>query len=222
MTTTKSAMIPLLHIIIDQAEGLIGNLIVNKQCSSWEIARNFLLKIRDTAPKDGSYYKTDVIATWADGMQVKVREDVTNDGTYNADLAERIRGLWLFYGGLKKPSHMSDEDYEKILSDKSRVDAAIQHLKRYSLEDDPKEEAKKEAIRQQLNDNLKTAVVDASLFKTSIKADIEKTALLIGGLLRLVEDPDMKNSGMSPIAIRAGSMELRKAMAALMRAKDVI
>ncbi len=221
MTTTKSAMIPLLHISINQAEGATEGL-VKCQCPTWNDAIAALMRIRNVAPKDGSHYKTDVIATWADGMIVQLREDVTNDGTYDVNLAERIRGLWLFYGGLKKPSHMSDEDYEKILSDKSRVDAAIQHLKRYSLEDDPKEEAKKEAIRQQLNDNLKTAVADASLFKTSIKADIEKTALLIGGLLRLVEDPDMKNSGMSPIAIRAGSMELRKAMAALMRAKDVI
>jgi len=116
-TPTKTAMIPLRCISIEQVEGETDNL-TKCGCQTWAAAYFALNKIRAKAPKDGSYYKTDVVVNWADGMVVSVREDVSNDGRYIPDLAGHIRDMWLFYGGLKKPDHLTEDQYEDLTKDK--------------------------------------------------------------------------------------------------------
>ncbi len=202
MNATKSAMIPIRHISINQAEGMIGTL-VKGVSTSWAMANATLGRIRDQAPKDGSYYKTDVIVTWADGLEVRIREDVTNDGKYNADLANSIRSTWQFYAGFHKPDHLTEEQYDKITSDIPRRDAAVEYLKKYDLSDRALPVGKP----------LETPPVS----KNEINAVIDR----VGRLLTCVESPEMR-SIMTTVAIRAGSLELRKAMAALIRAKEAM
>ncbi len=196
-------MIPIRHISINQAEGMIGTL-VKGVSTSWAMANATLGRIRDQAPKDGSYYKTDVIVTWADGLEVRIREDVTNDGKYNADLASNVRSTWQFYAGFHKPDHLTEEQYDKITSDIARRDAAVAHLKRYELRD------------QALPEKLEPITVPTPS-KDEIHAVIDRVARL----LATVESPEMKKA-MTAIAIRASSLELRKSLAALIRARDMM
>ncbi len=206
MNATKTTMIPVISITINQAEGMHGQMLKGAH-TTWEAANKMLASIKHSAPKDGSYYKTDVIVIWADGMQVSTREDVANSDRYLANLATNIRSTWLFYAGLKKPDHLTEEQYDRITSDIARRDAAVAYLKKYDLNDG--------------TSIVKTTVAEIEhrlLTKDGINKAIERVAALLAS----VESPEMKNGAMTPIAIRASSMELRKAIAALIRARDVM
>ncbi len=200
MNATKSAMIPIKSITINQAEGLTERMLKGT-FTTWAAANAMLRCIKIGAPTDGSYYKTDVVVTWADGMIVSTREDVANSDRYDANLATNIRNLWLFYGGLKRPSHMSEENYEKIISDVSRRDTAVAYLKKYDLDD---------AVI--LDDRIiQVPKVSAS--------EVDDAIERIARLLARIEAPEMK-SVMGDAQIRTASMDMRRAIASLMRVRD--
>ncbi len=206
MNTTKTAMIPLRCISVEQAEGVTANL-TKCGCQTWAAANAALGRIQFKAPTDGSYYKTDVTVTWADGMDVRIREDVSNDGTYMPNLAERIRNLWLYYAGLRKPDHLTEEQYEDLTDDKSRKNTAVKCLTTYSLED-----AVPEPVAKKFDPDT------APVWPT--EREFEIVTEMLAGLIKRVESEQAKTER-EAATIRKVGMELRKSLAALIRASDL-
>lgn len=89
-----------------------------------------------TAPASGGYDKCDFIITWEDGETYEGRFDLTREDRRRSDLLEKH--VWeslTFSAGVRKPSHLSKEDYERYLKNigPERVASAKAALDKYDL-----------------------------------------------------------------------------------------
>jgi hypothetical protein len=79
-----------------------------------------LMQMAHDAPTLG-YDKTDFRITWEDGYVYEGRYDLHHISQQQEnpnrciDLADHIRGFILFCSGTRRPHHLSEEEYEKIL-----------------------------------------------------------------------------------------------------------
>ncbi|WP_430510890.1 hypothetical protein [Gottfriedia solisilvae] len=87
---------------------------------------------------EGGYYKTKFIIHWEDGNSYTGRIDVDRSMRiiFNP-LREHITDHCQFYGGVKKPSHMAEEDYKNYLNmfDAETSKDLLLFLEKYSLDD---------------------------------------------------------------------------------------
>ncbi len=112
-------------ITIHQAEGPHADCVKTTH-STWVDAEARIQRICDTAPKDGCYYKTDFQVEFADGEIYSGRYDSAHPESkaYEGTLAKHIRNHLEFYAGLRRPGHMSEADYDRILAEREN-DPAI-------------------------------------------------------------------------------------------------
>jgi hypothetical protein len=208
MTATAhiKTQVPVHSIRIEQAEGI--DPMVKITVVTWAEAAAVLGKIALEAPKGGGYLKVDCAVEWADGFTVKVREDVKPlSATYRADLAGHIRELWQFYAGFRRPDHFTEEQYDaKITSDRERVAEATQALVRYSFTDAPASGGVDSTAKA---GGASTAPAPVGSHPTP--AEINRAKVLIASLVSRTE----ANNGK-----RALALELRKALAAMIRAEE--
>ena len=204
MTSATMNKIPVKSIRIEQAEGPTDRL-VRATASSFEQANRYLTRIADMAPKDGSYYKTDVTITWEDGFSTQVREDVVHVSKAAPNLAEHVRRFWAFYAGFHRPDHIDPDRYDALVAENpKRRDDATEALKKYALEDIPQKAAPAPA-----RSNPAPA-------PRPLPEEIEQMLVILGQRVKLLES--QPNAGV----FRSITMELRKAMAALIRARDMM
>ncbi len=85
-------------------------------------ANSFLTGLAKTAPGPrGGYDKTAFRVTWEDGETYEGRYDLHHvqcrqeNPNGLIDLGDHVRGFLEFYAGLRKPSHMKQEDYEHCI-----------------------------------------------------------------------------------------------------------
>lgn len=86
-------------------------------CASWDAANTRLQQWARTAPKDGSYNKTDVTVNLSDDFSVSFRFDLTRDHRYGVDLRRHTLEHCQFFAGVLKPFHLSKEQYERYLDE---------------------------------------------------------------------------------------------------------
>jgi len=209
--TQKRAQVPLGSIVVNQTEGAPP--LLQALVHTWEGANKAIAHIRTSAPKDGSYYKTDVIITWADGFKVTVREDVKGYGAeYTCDISRNMLYLWQFYAGFRKPANITEGEYEEILAmDRKRVLDATEALTRYALVDGPKPAT---TVAQSA-----PAVAPSTVAMWPSQAQLNDIKIAVAELIRRAEHPVHVSANAAKA--RAMSMELRKALAALIRAQDI-
>lgn len=192
MTSATSKNIAVVQIITQWSiDGVPGT----QQSTTWAEANQGLsnaLSTDKTIPRYRVIVKYRI--TWADGFLV--------EGTYKpilgrkADLAADIKNMWQYYAGFWKPDNQTPEDYDKkVAEDPKRRDEATKALSMYSLHDVPSDAAVTEKI-------LATNPVTID--------DLELTQQFIGRMVRGIEETLPVNR---PVA-----MELRKALAAIIRA----
>ncbi len=108
--------------------------------------------------------------------------------------------MWVFYAGFAKPTHLTEEDYAKITEDKARTAAATLCLKKYSL------------TENETADEIPTV---ALVTREEVTLAIEH----VGRLLARIEAPEMRTV-MSKPQIHTQSMDMRRALASLIRVRD--
>ncbi len=126
-------------ITIDQAEGPVDNL-CKETHTSWTDAEACVRRICQRAPQDGSYWKTDFVLIFTDQETYSGRLDITAKDCES--LAEHVRKHLEFCAGLWKPSHLTDEQYERWLAEQEANRAgfkadALTFLTKYALHDLP-------------------------------------------------------------------------------------
>lgn len=214
-TPSRPARVPVMKIRIDQAEGTIGSL-VHADAFTFSDANAWLRKIADSAPANGSYYKTDVNVTWADGFTVYLREDVVSIQKAAPDLMRSIRRMWSFYAGFWRPDHIDQEKYDAMVAaEPERRDQATKALMTYALEDAPETIAKAAPASRppKLDPAPQPIAIDPHLPELEW---FENTLVTMGSLIRGYELPA------NVARFRPVSLEMRKAMAALLRARAAI
>jgi hypothetical protein len=106
-------------------------------------ANCLLTELAETAPGPrGGYDKTAFRVTWADGEIYEGRYDLHHrqcrqeNPNGRIDLGDHMRVFLEFYAGLRKPSHMSREDYEHCVGGHGTEHArqCQETLEKYSLE----------------------------------------------------------------------------------------
>jgi len=100
---------------LSRAEGRTQE-IEQRTVSSVEAADEQLQRWAHTAPKDGSYHKTDFKVTWSDDETYEGRYDLQfDDYKKNNLLGSHIQQHMAFIGGLVCPERMSREQYDAYL-----------------------------------------------------------------------------------------------------------
>ncbi len=119
----KYGLIPAIKVEITRAEGLHSEVTGKPEVCTrdasfgiWSCADHILVKWSNTAPKEGGYDKCDFIVTWEDGETYKGRYDLKHHSIEYPDLAKHVYGFLIFHAGLKKPGHMSNEEYRNYLN----------------------------------------------------------------------------------------------------------
>jgi hypothetical protein len=105
-----------MKIILHRAEGQAHEC-VRVELQSFDQADRLLRCWARTAPKGGSYDKTDVEVHLSDRLSYRFRLDLTHDHVVSADLRQDAVEHALFYAGLRCPPHMEDTRYEAFLSE---------------------------------------------------------------------------------------------------------
>jgi len=83
---------------------------------SLEAADAHLKRWARTAPKDGSIDKVDFRISWEDGQTYDGRYELRYDDARKAGLiGPHVQDELIFHAGLRRPSHLSREDYEAYL-----------------------------------------------------------------------------------------------------------
>jgi hypothetical protein len=92
------------------------------ECSSLSEANSLLRQFSCEAPGPrGGYDKTAFRVTWADGETYEGRYDLHHircrqeNPNGRIDIGDHIRGFLTFYAGLRRPSHMDDATYRRVL-----------------------------------------------------------------------------------------------------------
>lgn len=137
------AKIPAESITLNRAEGRTSELVGPKTVhggadSVWDRANALLRSWSQSAPKDGSYHKTDFVVTYADGETYEGRYDLVHFTVERPDIADHMRAFVMLMAGLRKPSHMTDEQYERYLANWSESDREKyrEFLDRYQIGDE--------------------------------------------------------------------------------------
>jgi len=103
---------------------------------AWAQANAWLLK-RSMALKDDmlGYLKHDFEITWEDGETYKGRYDLyPYGGKHDFEaLDKHVRDFCLFYAGLKRPSHVSEDNYRVLVATASKQTAYRDFLDRYEI-----------------------------------------------------------------------------------------
>jgi hypothetical protein len=161
-------------------------------------------------PLVGRGYTLKATVSWADDYTITMPWIIVQKDRIK-DLGAYVRQHWLALAGLQKPKGWSDERYDKdIVSNplaKSAMISATAALKHYSLTD---------AAPEKKPEPSRTPVPD-----WPEKSEIGHLVTLIAGIVKRVEDPSfrgMRDAGQ----LRDASMELRKALACLIRAEDIV
>lgn len=132
-------------IIIDQVEGPTGSLRKTEH-TTWADAEERLQRICWSAPKDGSYWKTDFRIEFVGGELYSGRYDAAHpeSKSYEGALAKHIRDHLELYAGLRRPAHIPEADYDAMLARRESDPAATEKradylafLMQYALEDLP-------------------------------------------------------------------------------------
>lgn len=249
MNATTTTRIPVKSIAISQAEGEIGKMIT-ATVSTWAAAAIILARICSTAPKDGGYYKTDCVAVFADGETYTARFDAAHPeskGYEPADLAAHIRSHVEYLAGYRCPKHLDQATYEHQLAvgekaSPGRGAEARAFLVKYNLKDDPN--AKPATIERNDRPRSEPAKI---LPSTDILARPAHPPVpapgkpLIPEMLRLIETQltvalaemekevarriylkttDRANDVASVASAQAKALEIRKALAAVIKARE--
>lgn len=114
-------MIKAKHILVHRVEGYAHECVPVTTTGSrpWDEANAHLLRMSATAPKDGTYDKTDFTVTYEDGETHEGRYDLKPHSVEVPDLAKHVRDFLQFYAGLRKPAHMTQERYDAFLAQPS-------------------------------------------------------------------------------------------------------
>jgi hypothetical protein len=124
-TKTNGDKIKVKEIKFLWSESLLVN--DNQTVSTFVEAEQIINNIANHIDHEG-YDKTKFLITWEDGHTYTGRIDVMSRDKFNqSPLKSHIEDHCLFYAGLKKPSHYTDEDY-------------ISTLKAYNITDEEKQE----------------------------------------------------------------------------------
>ncbi len=118
-------------IVILWSEGLAEE---NLEFTSWQEVNDLLLKIAQEHDRDGysgSYAKTKFQLTWDDGETYEGRLDVNTKEDTN--IGQHILDIIKFYGGLWKPDHLTQEEYQVIIKDENPQEYA-DYLAKYDIE----------------------------------------------------------------------------------------
>lgn len=129
------AKIPVTAIYLNRAEGLTKEL-EERTVATYEEADLILRRWAKTAPKDGSYHKTDFQVKWADGQTYNGRYDLKRDDTLKGNLiGSHIQHELAFYAGIFCPQHLSRREYEAYLErfGKEKQEAAMEFLHNYEM-----------------------------------------------------------------------------------------
>src|SRR5581483_8893162 len=89
-----------------------------REVTTWKGAEEILLGWSHTAPKpDEGYHKCDIEITWDNDHTIKFRYDLYRIGSGFESLSKHVHGMLSFNGGVGKPSHFSESDYRRYLTD---------------------------------------------------------------------------------------------------------
>jgi len=126
------------YIILERAEGLIGDCRKPRVAKSWEDA-NFVLTLwEQSAPakKDGGGYdKCDFVVFWRDGQVYQGRYDLVHISDETPDLKKHIIDFAKFYSGKYCPDHLNQDQYEEATSDEGIANDCLHLLKNYLSDD---------------------------------------------------------------------------------------
>lgn len=218
-------------IHINQQEGTIGNLI-NTTVSTFRAANALLGRICSQADPKGQYLKVAFTVTYLDGDTYQGRYDAKHpDANEKAapDLAAHMRSHVEYLAGYRCPSHLDVATYEHQLMQREKAtpgcgEKARAWLKTYSLIDDPSDLPAAVEIRE-------TPMPPLSVPLRLANYDVirERLAVLITGTsitLKEMEDnaEALKRAGneVAHQVAKSHAMQIRKALAALIQAKDDI
>jgi hypothetical protein len=81
--------------------------------SCWQHADAVLRSWSHTAPDGGGYDKCDFIVVFDDGENYRGRFDLVR--TDNLSLAEHVKQFLMFYAGLRKPDHITEDQYKRAM-----------------------------------------------------------------------------------------------------------
>lgn len=113
---TNVGKIQIRKITVQCAEGP-SYLCRPKTASNFEEANHLLHAISHDGP-DLGYYKTDFTIEFEDGNTYEGRYDVyrwDNPDRELIDLQGHVRRFVRFYGGLSKPAHLTEKQYETVI-----------------------------------------------------------------------------------------------------------
>lgn len=102
-------------ITITRAEGRIEECGIEHFATSWKEADNILFEMSKTAPDDFGYDKTDFHILFEDGLEYNGRYDLVHHSVESPNLHSHIKSFVLFHTGEHKPSHMTEQTYNKYI-----------------------------------------------------------------------------------------------------------
>lgn len=237
--TTTATKIPIRTIAINQAEGETARLI-KATVSTWAAANILLARICAAAPKDGSYFKTDFVVTWQDGNTYSGRFDACNPGYINAepaDLERHIRSHVEYLAGYRCPAHLDQATYEHqlVVGEKAspgRGAEARAFLVKYNLKDDPNAKPAEVQVQGRERRHVpvpapakSTPLVPQSLtdklatLETMLAHTLQEAETLLPVLLA-TKTADRAQDVATYTKAKARSLEIRKALAAVIKARE--
>ena len=127
-------MVKVASVWVRQAEGRA------EECTSGffptiAAANKDLARRARTMPNTGGYFKCDFVVTFGDGEQYVGRFDLTHAHASHASIAQQMVEHLLFVAGVRKPSHMTAEQYTAFIADvpATKREAAARYLGTYDL-----------------------------------------------------------------------------------------
>ena len=211
-TVTKPPKVAMVSITINRAEGPV-DLCIKTTHTTWADADKRLREICLTASKSGGYDKCDFHVVYIDGEDYSGRFDAAHPHSSSHELPSLekhiTRHLTFLAGIAACPSHMKQEDYDRITAqrEKSVKDGAVAFLSKYALRDDP----------------APTAATGKFYRKGDTAARI---AMAITGIAAIVKDLEdgadqLRKAGQTVEAstVLGQAMNARKALSAMITAK---
>lgn len=124
-------MVKVASIWIRRAEGTTEEC-VETLVDGFALANKVVRAWSATAPCSGGYHKVDFVVTFEDGEQYEGRIDLTRFAT--VDIAKHMVDYLTFYAGVRRPSNITAESYERfILARGDKRTACIEFLGTYEL-----------------------------------------------------------------------------------------
>lgn len=107
-------MIPIDSITIRAGEGRYAGATIT--VTDWPAANAWLLLQSTVAPATGGYDKHDFTITWEDGETYEGRYDLKHYSIEWPNLKRHVEGFARFMAGLRRPTHMTAEEYVLCVS----------------------------------------------------------------------------------------------------------